>query len=117
MADLQLDPRQAVPAIFFILQKIIEETFLQLAPIVRIEMSPVFDSMHFEPFLRGSRTHEALKISAWVQSLTAPIGRGKQGHRHFGPVRRATLAVIVIKWMREKIGAEIAAVAGEFCLS
>src|SRR5258706_7654033 len=116
MTDRQKHARLAVPAICFTFQVVIEETFLKRAAIVGIKMSPVLDPMHFEPLLRGCRSHEALEIATGMQSLAAPIRRGKQRHGHLGPIGRAALAVVVVERVREEIGAEIAPVGGQLYL-
>ena len=88
MADLQQDSWLLIPAIFPAVQEIIEEFALQRAPIVRIEMRPVLEAVHFEPlFFRGG-AHETLEIAARMQALSAPIGGRKKWRLDVCPDRR-----------------------------
>src|SRR3974390_3779121 len=74
MTDLQLQLRLARPAGVLAFEEMPEEALLQIDTVVRVEMRPVLDAMHLEPFLLGRRAHETLEITARVQALAAPIG-------------------------------------------
>src|SRR5262245_46358110 len=88
----------------------VEERELLLASIVRVEMRPVLDAVHLEPFLLRRRAHEALEIAARMQRLAAPIGGGEQRRLDLRPDRRARAVVVVVKWMGANGVAERAAV-------
>src|SRR2546425_11754541 len=64
MTHLQLYARTLFKAILLSVQEMIEELQLQLAAVVGVEMGPVLDAVHFEPFVLGGGTDEALEISA-----------------------------------------------------
>ncbi len=74
MTDLEQHLRLLAPAGILALEEMTEEPLLQVDPVVRVEMRPVLDAVHFEPFLLGGGAHEALEIAARMQALAAPIG-------------------------------------------
>src|SRR5258708_37787092 len=75
VAHLQLHRRLLVPAVFLAVQEMIEEAQLQLTAVIRIEMRPMLDAMHFEPFLLRGGADKAFEIAARMQRLPRPIGR------------------------------------------
>src|SRR5204862_3538647 len=74
---------------------------------------PMGAAMRFQPLLLGGRVDEALKVATRVQSLAAPVRRGKERHLHLAPVRRAATAILVVERMREDVGVVVNAVAHE----
>src|SRR5262245_1246434 len=112
MANLQQHFRLPVPARVLALEKMPEEFLLQPNAVICVEMRPVLDAMHFEPFLLGSRANETLEISARMQALSAPVCRGEEGRLHLSPVRHARLPVgISVELARDTVFVEVAAVA------
>jgi hypothetical protein len=83
VTHLQLHARLPVEAVVLAVQEMIEEPQLQLASVIRVEMGPVLDAVHLEPFVLGGRAHEAFEIAARMQWLAAPIGRRKQWRLDF----------------------------------
>ncbi len=75
VAHLQQHARLPVEAVVLAVQEMVEEAQLQLAAIVGVEMGPVLDAVHLEPFVLRGRAHEAFEIAARMQWLAAPIGR------------------------------------------
>src|SRR5215470_14286575 len=59
VAHLQQHARLPVETVVLAAQEMVEEAQLQLAPIVGIEVGPVLDAVHFEPFVFRGRAHEA----------------------------------------------------------
>src|SRR5215831_10046882 len=78
VTHLQLHARLPVEAVVLAMQEVIEEAQLQLATVIRVEMGPVLDAVHLEPFVLGGRAHEAFEVAARMQGLAAPIGGRKQ---------------------------------------
>jgi hypothetical protein len=109
VAHLQQHARLPVEAVVLAVQEMVEEAQLQLAPIVGIEVGPVLDAVHFEPFVLRARAHEAFEIAARMQGLAAPIGGREQRRLDFGPDRRARAVVVVVERMGADIVAERAA--------
>src|SRR5581483_9913935 len=117
MADLEQDLRLLVPARILAFEEMTEEFLLQADAVVRIKMRPVLDTVDLEPFLFGGRAHEALEISARVQTLSAPVRRGQQRSLHSRPVRHAGLPEGVgVELARDAVLVEIAAIAAELLL-
>ncbi len=81
------------------MQEIVEEPQLLLASVVGVEMCPVLDAMGLQPFPLGGGAHESFEIAARVQSLAAPVGRGKQRGDDLVPLRRSRPVVIVVHRM------------------
>ncbi len=117
MADLELHLRLFLPAAFLAVEEMVEELQLQLAAVVGVEMGPVLDAVHLEPFLLRRRLHEALEVAARMERLAAPIGGRQQRHLDLRPHRRAGAVIVVIERMGEDRAAEIGAVRGEFLLA
>src|SRR5436190_6512131 len=114
MAHLQQHLGLLAPAGVFPFEEMAEELLLQAEPVVRIEMRPVLDAMHLEPFLFGGCAHKALKISARMQPLSAPVGGGEQRRLHLCPVRHARLPVGVgVELARDTVLVKVAPVAAE----
>src|SRR4029078_2760890 len=106
-----------IPTRVLTLEKVTEEFLLQAHSIIRVEMGPMFDAVHFEPFLARSRAHKSLEISTRMQALSVPVCRGQQRCLHLGPVRHARLPVgIAIELARDTVLVEIAAVAARVLL-
>src|SRR3974390_2941664 len=117
MADIELPLWLLVPAVLLALKEIAEELLLQIDAVVGVVMRPVFDAVHFEPFLLGGWWEEAFEIPARMQGLPAPVRRRQKRHFHLRPVRQHRLVVIVVERML-KIGlAEIVAVGAHLLLS
>src|SRR5438128_721688 len=94
-----------------------EEPLLQAHTIVRIEMRPVLEPMHLEPFLPRGRAHEALVIAAGMQALPAPARRRQERRRDRRPVGRTRAVIGVVERMRQDLGAEIGAARRELRLA
>ena len=77
VADIEFDPRLLVPTVLRAFQIIIEETQLQVTPVIGVEMRPVFQTVNFQPLFFGSSAHETFAIAARMQALSAPVG-GRQ---------------------------------------
>ena len=112
VTHLKLDRRLLVPAVLLAVQEIIEEAQLQIAAVVRVEMRPVLDAVHLEPFALRGCAHEAFEIAARMQRLAAPIRRREKRHLDLRPHRRACAVIGVVERMSDDVAAEIAAV---FC--
>ena len=116
MTHLQLYARTLFKAILLSVQEMIEELQLQLAAVVGVEMGPVLDAVHFEPFVLGGGTDEALEISARMQGLPAPIRRGQKRRFHLRPDRRACAVIVVVQRMGTDVVTQRAAIARELRL-
>jgi hypothetical protein len=89
VADLQLHFGLLVPAGILALEEVAEELLLQSESIVRIEMCPVLDAVHLEPFLGRGRTYEAFEIAARMQALPTPVCSREYRHLDLVPVGHA----------------------------
>ena len=56
-----------------------EEPLLQVEAVVRIEMRPVLDAVHLEPFLLRRGAHEAFEIAARMQALPPQLAVESSG--------------------------------------
>src|SRR5215211_4688464 len=91
-----------------------EEPLLQTYSIIRVEMGPVFEPVHLEPFVLRCRPHESLEIAARMQALAAPVGSREQRDPHLRPVRHPRLPVLVaVQLVRQAILVKVAPVCPE----
>src|SRR5262245_767210 len=112
VTNLQEHLRLFIPARILTLEEMTEKFLLQAHSVICIEMRPMLDAVHFEPFLVGSRAYKSLEISTWMEALSTPVCRGQQRCRHLGPVRHAGLPVgIAIELARDAVLVEIAPIA------
>ena len=115
MAHLQLHRRLLCPAGVVAFEEAAEEPLLQVEAVVRIEVRPMLDAVHFKPFVLGCGAHEAFEIAARMQALPAPIGGREQGHFHLVPVRHTRLPELVgVELARQTILVKIAPILAEF---
>src|SRR5262249_60523632 len=68
VAHLQHDGGLLLPAGVLALEEVSEEALLQADAVVGVEVRPVLDAVHLEPFLARCRAHESLEVAARVQS-------------------------------------------------
>jgi hypothetical protein len=54
------------PASLLAVQEFVEEPFLLLASVVGVEVGPMLDAVHFEPFLLRCRAHKTFEIATRV---------------------------------------------------
>src|SRR5690242_20966934 len=73
MADLQLHLRLARPAGVLTFEEMAEKALLQIDAVVGVEMRPVLDTVHLQPFLARGGAHEPFEIAARMQPLPAPV--------------------------------------------
>src|SRR5262245_60848652 len=112
MANLEHHLGLFVPAGILALEEMTEEFLLQADSVIGVEMRPMLDAMHLEPFLVGSGARESFEIAPRVQALPAPIGGGEQWRLHPSPIRHAGLPVgIGVEVARDTVFVEVAAVA------
>src|SRR5438876_6971827 len=77
MTHLEHDRRLILPPGVFALEEVAEEPFLEAHAVVRVEVRPVLDSVHLEPFLLRGCANEPFEVAAWVQALASPVRRGE----------------------------------------
>src|SRR5262245_25487934 len=114
VAYLELHLRLAVPAVLLALQEMVEETLLQEAAVVRVEMGPVLDAVRFQPLLLRGGANESLEVAARMQPLSAPVGGGQERRDDLLPDRRAVAVILIVQRVSEDVIAEVAAVLREF---
>ena len=103
------------PAGLVAFEEAAKEPLLQVETVVRIEVCPVLDAVHFEPFVLRRGAHEAFEIAARMQALPAPVGCGEQRHLDFVPVWHARLPIFVsVELARQTILVKVAAILAEF---
>src|SRR6266571_3051611 len=103
MADVEQYAGLLVPAVVDALQEAIEEALLQLHPVVGVEGRPVRAAVDFEPFLSGSRAHEAFEVAARMQSLPAPVRRREQRHLDLRKIGGALPVIRPVERARENL--------------
>src|SRR3546814_8027392 len=82
-AHVEHDPRLLVPAVLVALEEIAEERLLKVAPVGRVEMSPVLEAVALEPLLLRPGFEETDLVAARMPRYAGPTGAGKQRHLDF----------------------------------
>src|SRR5207245_3818459 len=95
MTHLEHDRRLILPPGVSALEEVAEEPFLEAHAIVRVEVRPVLDSVHLEPFLLRGCANEPFEVAAWVQALASPVRRGEQRRPDLRPVGPARAPVLI----------------------
>src|SRR5262249_28978957 len=109
--------RLLLPPRVLALEEVAEELLLETHAIVGVEVRPVLDAMHLEPFLLRRRAYEAFEVAARMEPLPAPVGRREERHLHLRPVGHARAPVLVAgQRVPPAILVEVAAVAAELLL-
>ena len=114
MAHLQPYLRLVLPFGHIAFEETREKPLLQGKAVIGVIMGPMFDTMHFQPFVLGSRAQIALKITARMQALPTPVGRRQQWHGDFREIRGATGIEFIFQLVLDHIGIDITAVRAQF---
>src|SRR5690606_33442110 len=110
MAHLQANPGFPLPSRVLSLEEIAKEPLLDRHTVVGVELRPMLEPVHFQPFVGARGSQVSLEVPPQVQTLTAPVGGRQQGYPDAVPARRALPVILTIQGMREYLLAEIAAV-------